>query len=395
MDKTIEHSNRAHALLSASGASRWLACPPSAVAGEKATGGERKTSVFAEEGTFAHELSELYFARKYQGMHGRTFNARLKEMQESEYYNDELNEYVLQYVDYVDERVNAARARADSEPMLMFEEQLDFSKYVPEGFGTGDVLIYNGGEAEIIDLKFGRGVEVSAEHNPQLMLYGLGALEYFSIFEDVETVSMTIHQPRLNNISVFHLDAKELTSWGESIRPTAQLAFKGEGEFNPGEHCRFCPIKAVCRARMEKSTAKLGELKEPYLISHDELTDLLHEVDDIEKWAKDVKSYAFEKALNGVTFDGFKLVEGRSVRRYTNEAEIIHTLHESGIDDEMIFQEPKIKTITNLEKAIGKKTVAELIGAYIEKPEGKPTLVPSSDKRPELNSADDDFTEIN
>lgn len=395
MTKAIEHSNRAHALLSASSAHRWLACPPSAVAGEKATGGERKTSFFAEEGTFAHELSELYFAQLFQGLSKRTFNARLKKMKESEYYNEELHDYVMTYVEYVEERVNAAKARADTEPILMFEEVLDFSMYVPEAFGTGDVLIFNGGEAEIIDLKFGKGVQVDAVDNPQLMLYGLGALEYLSIFEDVETVTMTIHQPRLNNISSFHQDSKELRDWGQSIRPTAQLAFKGEGEFNPGEHCRFCPIKATCRARMEKVTKNTEDLNEPYLLSQEELTNLLHEVDELEKWAKDVKNYAHEKALEGVIFEGFKLVEGRSVRKYTNEADIIHTLHESGFDDAVIYQDPKIKTITNLEKAIGKKTVAELIGEYIEKPQGKPTLVPESDKRPELNSADEDFTELN
>mgnify|MGYP001940171743 CR=1 FL=1 len=392
---TINHTDRSHALLSASAASRWLACPPSAVAGEKAQGGERQISFYAEEGTFAHELSELYFAHKYQAMTKRTFNSRLKKMKESEYYNEELHDYVLEYVDMVEERINAAYARSSkASTTLMFEERLDYSDYAPGGFGTGDVLIFSGGVLEIIDLKFGKGVEVSAVENPQLKLYGLGGISLFDIIDEITAVTMTIIQPRLNNYSSYEMSYEELTDWGESIKPTANLAYKGKGEFNPGEHCRFCPIKATCRARTEKYSKLTQTMKEPYLIDKDELADLLFEVDDIAKWAKDVKDYAQEQAVKGEQYDGWKLVEGRSIRKYTDADAIAQLLRGSGINDEVFYEPPKLLSISKLEKAVGKKTLNDLAGEYIEKPEGKPTLVPESDKRKAINSADDDFDEI-
>lgn len=391
----INHTERAHALLSASGASRWLACPPSVRASEAVDDGVRKTSFYAEEGTFAHELSELYFALQYQGMTKRTFNSRLKKAKASEYYNEELHDYVLEYVELVEERINAAYARSSKDhTVLYFEERLDYSEFVPEGYGTGDVLIYSGGIVEIIDLKFGKGLEVSAEDNPQLKLYGLGGVGIFDIIEDIESVVMTIIQPRLNNYSSYEMSYKELLDWGNAIKPVAQQAFDGEGEFNPGEHCRFCPIKATCRARAEQYHGKAKKLTEPFLLKTDELTDLLFEVDDIAKWAKDVKDYAQEQALKGEAFDGWKLVEGRSVRRYTNTDAITEILLDKEFKHEDVHDAPKLLSIGKLEKAIGKKTVSELVGEFIEKPEGKPTLVPESDKRRAINSAEDDFEVI-
>lgn len=391
----INHTDRAHALLSASGASRWLACPPSAVAGDKAEGGERKTSFYAEEGTFAHELSELYFALKYEGMTKRTFNSRLKKAKASEYYNEELHDYVMEYVDMVEERINAAYARSSKEATtLMFEERLDYSDYAPGGFGTGDVLIFSGGILEVIDLKFGKGVEVSAVKNPQLKLYGLGGISLFDMIDDIEAVTMTIIQPRLNNYSSYEMSYSELTDWGDQIKPIANLAYKGKGEFNPGEHCRFCPIKATCRARMEKHSARTKTLPAPYLINKEELADLLFEVDDIAKWAKDVKDYAQEQAVKGESYDGWKLVEGRSIRRYTDADAIAAVLKKNDVEESSIFDPPKLLSISKLEKAVGKKTLADLAGQYIEKPDGKPTLVPESDRRKALNSADDDFEVI-
>lgn len=391
----INHADRKHALLSASAASRWLACPPSAVAGDKVQGGERQTNFYAEEGTFAHELSELYFAHKYQGMTKRTFNSRLKKMKDSEYYNEELHDYVTEYVDMVEERINVAYARSSKDATtLMFEERLDYSDYAPGGFGTGDVLIFSGGVLEIIDLKFGKGVEVSAVNNPQLKLYGLGGISLFDIIDDITAVTMTIIQPRLNNYSIYEMSYEELTDWGNSIKPVARLAYEGKGEFNPGEHCRFCPIKATCRARVEKYTNATKDMKEPYLIDKDELADLLFEVDDIAKWAKDIKDYAQEQAVKGEHFDGWKLVEGRSNRQYTDADAIAEILisHDYSTDD--IYDKPKLLSIGKLEKAIGKQTVEEVVGEYIEKPEGKPTLVPESDKRKAINNPDDDFDVI-
>lgn len=389
----MNHSERGHALLSASGASRWLKCPPSAVASKEADD-QRPTSVYAEEGTFAHELSELHFALKYQGMTKRTFNSRLKKMKENEFYNEELHDYVMQYVDYVEERINDAKARNGEEPMLYFEERVDFSRFVPDGFGTADVVIFNDGVLEVIDLKFGKGVPVSAENNPQLKLYAIGGLEALSFLEEIHSVVATIVQPRLNNISSHEYASTELLDWGERIKPIAEQAAKGEGEFNPGEEqCRFCGIKATCAARTEKMRGLTREMKEPYNISLEELSDLLYEVDEIAKWAKDVKDYAQEKAVAGATIEGWKLVEGRSLRKYTDEDAVAQILSDK-YDTKKVYEKPKILSISKLEKAIGKKTVEEVIGAYIEKPQGKPTLVPESDKRQEMNSADSDFDEI-
>ncbi len=389
----INHTDRAHALLSASAAKRWLACPPSARIGDKHEKGG-PPSVYAQEGTFAHELSELHFAHMYEGMTKRTFNSRLKKMKENEFYDEELHDYVMEYVGMVEERINAAKARSDMQPVLMFEERLDYSSYAPEGFGTGDVIVYSGGHLEIIDLKFGKGVEVSADNNPQLKLYALGAVDLLDMIHDIDTVSMTIIQPRLNNFSSFEMDHGELVAWGQSIRPTAQLAFEGKGEFNPGEHCQFCPIKATCKARAEKVTGYVKDMKEPYLLDKEEMADLLYEVDEIAKWAKDVKAFAQEQALDGVEYEGWKLVEGRSLRKYTDEDEVAHTLHENGYQDEEFFDKPKLLSISKLEKAIGKKTVSDLLSDYIMKPPGKPALVPESDKRPAMNSAMDEFEVI-
>lgn len=387
----INHAERGHALLSASGASRWLNCPPSARAGEKAEA-QKPTSVFAEEGTYAHELSELHFAHLYEGMTKRTFNARLKKMKANDFYDEELHDHVMSYVDYVTERINDAKARAEREPVLMFEEQLDFSHIVPEAYGTGDVLVYNAGVLEIIDLKFGKGIEVSAEDNPQLKLYALGALEEFALIEDVDDVIMTIVQPRLNNISSHQMSYKELHDWARQIGPIADKAFKGEGEFNPGEHCRFCAIKATCRARADKMNGLTEDMKEPYQLTEDEISDLLYDVDEIAKWAKDIKDYAQEQAVKGKEFEGWKLVEGRSLRKYTDADAVAEALKEKDYTD--VYSPPKLLTVAQLEKKIGKKTVSEIIGDLVEKPPGKPTLVPESDRRKALNSVEDDFEVI-
>lgn len=388
---SLGHSERAHAFLGASSAKQWLNCTPSIKASSHI---QDKTSVFAEEGTFAHELSELYFAREFQNMHGRTFNSKYKKMKENKYYSEELEEYVKEYVDYVTERINAAKARDESTLILLFEERLDLSEYVPESFGTGDVIVSSGGQLEIIDLKFGKGVEVSAIENPQLRLYGLGASELVGMMQEIEEVTMTIHQPRLNNISSETMGLEDLINWGtEYVKPRAEKAFKGEGEYVPGEHCRFCKIKAKCRARAEDNLKRVAEMKDPNLMSNEEISDLLFKVDDIAKWAKDVQTYALYQAQDGVEFEGWKLVAGRSNRKITDVEEAKDILSLNYEEDQ--FMKPReLKSITNLEKEIGKKTLTELIGNLIIKPEGKATLVPESDKRPAINDPANEFDEI-
>ncbi len=386
----LDHTSRAHAKLSASGAKQWLNCPPSIKASE---GIGDKTSTFAEEGTFAHELSELYFSHQYEGLTDFEFNKAFSNYRNNEYYSEELREYVESYVDIVEEKVNEAIAR-DPNVVTMFETRLDLGKYVPESFGTGDVIVYSGGVLEIIDLKYGKGVEVSAIDNPQLRLYGLGAYELLSLLEDIHTVRMTIIQPRLDNFSTEELQVKTLVDWGlEYVRPRAEIAYNGEGEFKAGEHCRFCKIKHSCRERARYMQDVPD--KPAHLLSDEEIAELLYKVPDIKKWAEEVESYALEQMTEyDKSYPGWKLVEGRSRRVMTDTKAIQDKLVNEGYKQENIT-ETKLLSITNLEKQIGKKAFNKLVGDYIEKPQGKLTLANESDKRPAIKqSAEDDFDQI-
>lgn len=384
------HSSRKHAYLSASSANQWLNCPPSIKASE---GIGDKTTTFSEEGTFAHELSELYFVRLYDGMTEDKFQQELERYKQNEYYSEELREYVEQYVDIVEEKVNEARAQ--DEPILFFEHRLDLTRYVPESFGTGDVIIYYNGTVEIVDLKFGKGVEVSALNNPQLRLYGLGAYELLKDFEDVHTIKTTIIQPRLHNVSSESMTTDDLVSWGLNVvRPQALKAIEGKGEFKPGNHCRFCKIRHSCRARAEANLNASKELSTPTTLTDDELAELLHKLPDIKRWASDVEDYCREQALeNSRNFDGWKVVEGRASRKYVDNEQVFERLKEHYDPDEV--SETKVLSISKLEKQIGKKKVAELLSDLVEKPQGKPTLVTEDDKRqPITDSAESDFTEF-
>ena len=386
----LDHTNRAHAKLSASGAKQWLNCPPSIKASE---GIGDKTSTFAEEGTFAHELSELYFSLKYEGLSEFEFNKAFKNYQQNKYYSEELREYVEQYVDIVEEKYHEALAR-DQNVVTMFETRLDLSRYVPESFGTGDVIIFSGGVLEIIDLKYGKGVEVSAIDNPQLRLYGLGAYELLSLLEDIHTVRMTIVQPRLGNFSTEAMSAESLLKWGKDyVKPRAQLAFNGEGEFKAGEHCRFCKVRHTCRTR---AMSMLDTPDTPaHLLSDSEIAELLYKVPDIKKWAEDLESYALDQMVNNDTaYDGWKLVEGRSRRVMTDTNAIQNILVKEGYEAEQITK-TELLSLTALEKEVGKKAFNELVGAYIDKPRGKLTLAKESDKRPAIKlNAEDDFDKI-
>ncbi|EHT3698247.1 DUF2800 domain-containing protein [Staphylococcus pseudintermedius] len=386
----IDHTSRAHAKLSASGAKQWLNCPPSIKASE---GISDKTSTFAEEGTFAHELSELYFSYKYEGLTEFEFNKAFANYQRNDYYSEELREYVEQYVDMVEERINEAKAR-DKDVITMFETRLDLGKYVPESFGTGDVIVYAGGVLEIIDLKFGKGVEVSVIDNPQLRLYGLGAYELLSVLEDIHTIKMTIIQPRLDNYSTEELEAKSLINWGlEYVKPKAKLAYNGDGEFKAGEHCRFCKIKHSCRARAQYMLDIPN--KPAHLLSDNEIAELLYKVPDIKKWADDLESYALEQMTeHDKSYDGWKIVEGRSKRVITDAEAVENNLIKKGYKPENIT-ETKLLSITKLEKKIGKKAFNDIAGEFISKPQGKLTLAKESDKRPAIKqSAEEDFDQI-
>lgn len=385
----LDHSARAHARLSASGANQWINCPPSIKASE---GVGDKTTEFAEEGTFAHELSELYFSRLYEDLSEQEFNKQLETRKQNKYYSEDLREYVEQYVDIVEEKVN--EAKAVDEPILFFEHRLDLTRFVPESFGTGDVIIYYNGIVEIIDLKFGKGVEVSAIENPQLRLYGLGAYELLKDFEDVKTIKTTIVQPRLHNISTEELDASELVKWGlETVRPQAMLAYDGKGEFNAGSHCRFCKIRHTCRERAEQMQ-DVPVNKDKHLLSDDEIAELLHKAPQIKRWADELEKYALEQAIeNGKELKGWKVVEGRANRKYVDNEQVFEKL--TAEYDPAEVSETKVLSISKLEKKLGKKKVQELLSDLITKPQGKATLVTDNDKRDSIiSNATEDFKDL-
>lgn len=385
MKNAVNHSERAHASLGASKASQWLACTPSIRLGEQY---EETTSIFAKEGTFMHELSELYLSYKLKQITQAQLNKKLKQMKQNEFYNAEIEQAVQTYVDVVTEKMNEARARS-KDPLILIEQKVDFSPWVPEAFGTGDLILLSGNRLEIVDLKGGKGVKVSAVENPQMRLYALGAINSFGVLFDIDSVLMTIVQPRLDNISSDEMQVDELLEWAEEVvKPRAELAFKGEGDFIAGEHCRFCKVKASCRARAEENL-KLAcmDFQKPPLLTDDEVVEVLTSIDQLMSWAKDVQEYAFAMAMNeNKQWPGMKLVEGRGSRKYSDENAVVDALTAAGYDSDVIYKK-SLNTITTLEKELGKKAFQELLGSLITKAPGKVKLVPEEDKRPEIKAS--------
>nr|DAX61878.1 MAG TPA: Protein of unknown function (DUF2800) [Caudoviricetes sp.] len=377
-----------HARLGPSAAHRWINCPGSVALSEKCPA--PKSSTYAEEGTVAHSLAELKL-RKYLGeLRGAAYTPRLKKIQSSEYYNNEMEEATDFYVDAVLERLAAAGSDAE----LLVEQQFSLNKWVPESFGTSDAVVIGGNAIEVIDLKYGKGVRVDATGNPQLRLYGLGAAELFGDLYDFENVRETIIQPRLDHVSTEEIALDDLRAWAtEIVAPAARLAMDGAEIWNAGEWCRFCPAKAVCRARAETNLELAKhEFKAPPLLTDEEIGEILKKAEELEKWAADVAAYALDQALAGKHFDGWKLVEGRSVRKYADDIKVAETLKAAGFDEAMLY-ERKLYGITAMEKIVGKKKLTETLGELIVKPAGKPTLVPESDKREAIETAAADFAE--
>lgn len=369
-----------HAILSASSAARWMACPPSAKLNEKA---EDTGSDFAREGTCAHELCE-YKVRKLLGEDVQNPAENL------DFYDTEMEECSDEYASYIGERIAAAKRKCP-DPIVLVEQRLDFSEYVPNGFGTGDCVIVADDTLYIVDFKYGQGVEVKAENNPQMMLYALGAIGLFDSLYDISNISMSIFQPRLNNISEWQISKAALLDCAENVlKPIAVMASKGEGEFKAGEHCRFCKVKATCRKRAEYNLelAKY-DFAVPDTLEPVEIAAILSKAEELSAWAADIKEYALEQALHGVTFDGFKVVEGRSVRKYKDEAAVAEMVSNAGFDP----YEKSVLGITAMTKLLGKSKFEELLGGLIVKPKGKPTLVPNTDKRAAINTAVEDFKE--
>lgn len=379
-----------HAKLSASASHRWLACTPS-VTLEKDF--PNKSSVYASEGTLAHELGEISLKRNLKQITEAQFKKKLKPIMTDELWTADMPDYVDTYVSTCMEKVSEALV-IDKMAEFRVEQRLDFGEWVPDGFGTGDFVIISDGRVEICDLKYGKGVPVSAENNSQMMLYALGAISEFDFIYEIETVKMTIIQPRLDSISEWEISKEELLKWAkETVKPRAEMAMKGEGELVAGEHCTFCKAKAICKARAEKNLEIAQyEFRDSNILSDGEIADVLSRIDELVKWATDVKDYALEEALNqGVVYPGFKVVEGRSNRKYTDTEEIANILIANEYKPEKIYKPQELLGLTAMEKVVGKKKLTELIGDYIEKPVGKPTLVPETDKRPPYNPAKADF----
>lgn len=387
--KLQNHNERSHALLSASGANRWLNCTPSARLEDEF--GERKTSPYAQEGTLAHELAELYIRKDVlESIDDEAFNARLEEIMADGLFNEEMLDYVPIYVDYCSDQLAEAKTSSDF-AIMEIEQKLDLTNFIPESFGTADCVIISDGIMEVIDLKYGKGVPVYAEWNKQLMLYGLGALEKYDTMYDIEEVRLSIVQPRINNISTWQISADELRKWSEEeLRPKAQLAFDGQGELNAGDWCRFCAVRNQCRKLYEQQLeiAK-HEFAEPSLLSDEEIADIVKRTPKLIEWANSITEWAQQKALNeNKQWPGLKLVEGISRRKWIDEDTASNTIFARcpELSEDEIFS-MKLKPITQIEKIVGKKRFEELLSDVVVKPQGKPTLVSLDDKRPAMGYA--------
>ena len=372
-----------HAILSASSSHRWLHCLPSA---RLELEFENTNGEAAKEGTAAHALSEHKLKKALRIRSKRPT---------SEYDSDEMEECTDAYVDFIMEQVELAR-KSCTDPIVLIEQRLDFSCYVPDGFGTGDCVIISDDRLHIVDFKYGMGVLVDAEDNPQMKLYALGALEIYDSLYDIKEISMTIFQPRRENVSTWTVPVEELKAWAEEeLKPKAAKAYQGEGEYMPGPWCTFCRASTRCRARADENL-KLAqmEFKMPPLLTDSKIEEVLTILPDLTKWANEITAYATDAAVNhGKEWHGFKVVEGRSVRKYKDENAVAEKAVISGYKD--IYRKSLIP-MTEMQKLMGKTKFEEILGNLIYKPPGKPTLVPNSDKRPAMNVADakNEFNEI-
>lgn len=372
-----------HAILSASGSHRWLNCTPSA---RLELEFENTTSEAAREGTAAHALCEHKLKK---------FLKKRSKRPVSDYNSDEMEECTDAYAEFVMEQYEEAK-KSCKDPVILIEQKLDFSCYVQEGFGTGDCIIISDDKLHIIDFKYGQGILVEAEHNPQMMLYALGALEIYDALYDIKEVSMTIFQPRRENVSTWTIPIEELKAWAEEeLKPKAQMAYDGDGEYLPGEWCTFCKAAVKCRARAEeKMRLARMEFKMPPLLTDAEIEEVLTVLPDLTKWANEITAYATEAAIHhGKEWNGFKVVEGRSNRKYRDELLVAEAAKEHGYTD--IYRQSLI-SMTEMQKLMGKSAFEEILGDLIYKPTGKPTLVPNTDKRPAMNvtNAENEFNEI-
>lgn len=394
---------REHALLSASSASRWMHCTPSARLEDTLPD---STSDYAAEGTLAHAIAELKVRKKFlESMSTRMFNSRMKKLEADPLYDPEMQQHTDAYLDYI----TSVAMSYPSRPYVTAEKRLDYSNYAPEGFGTGDCIIIGGDTLHVIDFKYGKGVPVSAEENTQMKLYALGAIDFYSILYDVKQIVLTIVQPRLDNFSEWTIDRDKLLDWGVfTVRPAAEKAFAGEGDFIPGDWCRFCRAKAQCRVRAETNTAledfkgvtapsktESDRFPQPPLLTDTEVGEVLQRAIDLEKWASDLKEYALSAILDGKEISGWKAVEGRRTRSFDDSDAAFAAVTGAGYDDALLY-ERKPLPLTGVEKLLGKAKFTEVVGSHIITPPGKPTLAPEADKRDSYHAHDaaNDFKDI-
>ena len=382
----------AHALLSPSAAHRWIHCTPSVRLEE---GVQDQGSDFAAEGTLAHAIA----SRKILETLGRPHDEQDREIEElrERYYSEEMEGYTDTYRSIVLEKFNEAKTRS-KDAQLLVEVRLDFGAFLPDAFGTADAVIIADDLMEVIDFKYGKGVKVDADHNPQMMIYALGALDEFLMDYDIKRVRMTIVQPRIDNLSECGMMVGELTAWRTvSLKPAAEAAFAGTGDQVPGEWCQFCKVRSVCTAIAEKARQVCNEdFREARLISDEDIPGLLPLLPVLKGWLEDFASHALQRALDGATIKGYKLVEGKSNRQITDSDALLGALLVKGFQRDVLLKKPELRPIGELEKIVGKKAFAEIGKPWLVKPQGKPTLAEESDKRPvwkPKESADEDFNE--
>lgn len=378
----INHKERAHAKLSASGASRWATCPGSV---QMEDGIPDKESVYAREGTLAHEMSELKLKHYLdpKGFGKRKLNAAIKKLKENELYQAEMDSYTDTYVDFIKEKALSF----PSNPYIEIEKRVDFSRWVDGGFGTCDCVLIHGSTLSIIDLKYGKGVPVSSEQNEQLILYALGAYDAFNLIYNLDKIELNIVQPRINNFSTWEISLTELLLWGDYFKVQAEKALGGNGELVPSaKACKFCKARDICTARAENNLSLESEIKlKPNEIPKDKLYEYISRGEDIAKWVADLKAYALDMCLKGEDVKGLKAVAGRTSRSWTNQDEAINKLIEGGIDEAIIYDKVPL-TLAKLEKALGKQQFTTLVGDLVVTSEGKPTLVFENDKRPAITN---------
>lgn len=385
------HSERAHALLSASGAHRWMNCTPSAVLESEFPD---TTSEEAKEGTLAHEIAEAKMRRYFDAKNFKksALTRMLNKLKKEELYQQEMDGYTEEYIVFC----KKAALEYEKVPYIAIEKKLELSDYIPDGFGTADCIMIGAGTLHLIDFKYGKGVPVSAVNNEQLLIYALGAIEAYEMLYKIDRIKLSIVQPRIDNINSWELGIEDLRAFGDKVRETAVIAYEGKGDYLPGDRCRFCRARQQCRARADENVKLAFEIKKmPPLISNAEVGEYIRQGEDVAKWLSDLQEYALSECLAGRDISGYKAVEGRGSRVWTDMEEAFKAIIEDGTDEAMLY-ERKPLTLAQVEKLMGKKHFADVCMDFIDKKPGKPTLVKESDKRPAITNkitADEAFKE--